>query len=72
MDWLSRLLSRRHRYESVREQLNEKIADLMDRGLTRKQTESLDARVRISQLHSIDIIEPATVTKCRPGNGQRT
>lgn len=43
MGWLRQLLSRRRRYddlsESIREHLDEKIADLMDRGMTREQAE---------------------------------
>jgi predicted permease len=43
MGWLRQLLSRRRRYdelsESIREHLDEKIADLMDRGVTREQAE---------------------------------
>jgi len=41
MRWLKQQFSRRHRYdelsESIREHLDEKIADLMDRGMTREQ-----------------------------------
>ena len=41
MGWLRQLFSRRDRYtelsESIREHLDEKIADLMDRGMTREQ-----------------------------------
>jgi predicted permease len=43
MGWLQQLLSRRRRYHelsaSIREHLDEKIADLMDRGMTREQAE---------------------------------
>lgn len=43
MGWLRQLLSRRRRYdelsESIREHLDEKIADLMDRGMTREEAE---------------------------------
>jgi hypothetical protein len=43
MNWLKQLHSRGRRYqelsESIREHLDEKIADLMDRGLTREQAE---------------------------------
>jgi predicted permease len=43
MNWLRQLFSRRRRYdelsESIREHLDEKIADLIDRGMTRKQAE---------------------------------
>jgi len=43
MNWLRQLFLRRHRYnelsESIREHLDEKIADLVDRGMTREQAE---------------------------------
>jgi putative ABC transport system permease protein len=43
MSWLTQLFTRRRRYnelsETIREHLDEKIADLMDRGLTREQAE---------------------------------
>jgi putative ABC transport system permease protein len=43
MGWFRQLFSRRHRYnelsESIREHLDEKIADLMDRGMTRDEAE---------------------------------
>jgi hypothetical protein len=43
MNWIRGLVSRRRRYdelsESIRGHLNEKIADLMDRGMTREQAE---------------------------------
>ena len=43
MNWLKRSFSRRRRYdelsETIREHLDEKIADLMDRGMTREQAE---------------------------------
>jgi putative ABC transport system permease protein len=43
MGWLRQLLSRRRRYddlsESIREHLDEKIADLVDRGMTRELAE---------------------------------
>jgi predicted permease len=43
MHWLNQLFSRRRRYNelsaSIREHLDEKIADLMDRGLTREKAE---------------------------------
>ena len=43
MNWLTQLFTRRRRYdelsESIREHLEEKIADLMDRGMTREQAE---------------------------------
>ncbi|MGA7523104.1 MAG: ABC transporter permease [Acidobacteriaceae bacterium] len=48
MNWLKRSFSRRHRYdelsESIREHLDEKIADLMDRGMTRDQAEQTARR----------------------------
>lgn len=43
MNWLRQFFSRRRRYEelseSIREHLDEKIADLMDRGMTREKAE---------------------------------
>jgi predicted permease len=43
MNWLRQLFSRRRRYdelsESIREHLDEKIADMMDRGVTRDEAE---------------------------------
>jgi predicted permease len=43
MNWFRQLFSRRHRYdelsETIREHLDEKIADLMDRGMSREQAE---------------------------------
>ena len=43
MTWLNQLLTRRRRYdelsETIREHLEEKIADLMDRGMTREEAE---------------------------------
>jgi MacB-like periplasmic core domain len=48
MRWLKQLLTRRHRYdelsESIREHLDEKVADLMDRGMTREQAETAARR----------------------------
>jgi hypothetical protein len=48
MGWLQQLFSRRRRYnelsESIREHLDEKIADLMDRGMTREQAEQTARR----------------------------
>ena len=48
MSWLKQLLTRRRRYdelsESIREHLDEKIADLMDRGMTPEQAESTTRR----------------------------
>ena len=41
MPWFKQLFSRRRRYdelsESIREHLDEKVADLMDNGMTRDQ-----------------------------------
>ena len=43
MNWLKRVFTRRRRYselsQSIREHLDEKIADLMDRGMTEEQAE---------------------------------
>ena len=43
MGWLRQLFSRRRRYdelsETIREHLDEKVADLMDRGMTREEAE---------------------------------
>lgn len=43
MNWLKQLFSRRHRYdelsESTRERLDEKIADLLDDGMTQREAE---------------------------------
>jgi predicted permease len=48
MGWLRQLLSRRRRYDelsaSIREHLDEKIADLVDRGMTREQAEQTARR----------------------------
>ena len=48
MNWLRQLFSRRRRYdelsESIREHLDEKIADLMDRGMMREQAEQTARR----------------------------
>ena len=48
MKWLKQFFSRRRRYnelsESIREHLDEKIADLMDRGITREQAEKAARR----------------------------
>lgn len=48
MGWLRQLLSRRRRYnelsESIREHLEEKIADLMDHGMTRERAEQTARR----------------------------
>ena len=43
MSWLSQLFTRRRRYdelsESIREHLDEKIEDMIDRGMTREEAE---------------------------------
>ena len=48
MTWLKQLLSRRHQYDelsaSIREHLDEKIADLMERGMPREQAEQAARR----------------------------
>jgi predicted permease len=48
MGWFRQLFSRRRRYqelsESIREHLDEKVADLMDRGMTREQAEQTARR----------------------------
>lgn len=48
MGWIRQLFSRRRRYdelsETIREHLDEKIADLMDRGMTREQAETAARR----------------------------
>lgn len=48
MGWLRQLLYRRHRYdelsEAIREHLDEKVADLMDHGMTREQAETAARR----------------------------
>src|SRR5689334_9967989 len=48
MRWLKHLFSRRRRYDelsaSIREHLDEKIADLIDRGMTREQAEQTARR----------------------------
>jgi hypothetical protein len=48
MRWLTQLFTRRRRYdelsESIREHLDERIADLMDRGMRRKQAEQAARR----------------------------
>ncbi len=57
MSWLGRLLSRRYRYdelsETIREHLDEKIADLMDRGMTLEQAE----RVARREFGNVTLIE---------------
>lgn len=48
MGWFQQLFSRRRRYdeisETIREHFDEKIADLMDRGMTREQAEHATCR----------------------------
>ena len=48
MDWLRKAFSRQYRYQelsqSIREHLDEKIADLMERGMTQEQAENLARR----------------------------
>ena len=48
MNWFRQLFSRRRRYhelsESIREHLDEKIADLTDRGMTRVEAERIARR----------------------------
>ena len=48
MKWIWPQYSRHHRYselsDSIREHLDEKIADLMDRGMSREQAESAARR----------------------------
>ena len=50
MGWFRQLFTRRRRYdelsESIREHLEEKIADLTDGGMTRDEAESRSTRVR--------------------------
>jgi MacB-like periplasmic core domain len=57
MSWLGHLFSRRHRYdelsESIREHLDEKIADLVDRGMTPEQAE----RVARREFGNVTLIE---------------
>jgi hypothetical protein len=48
MDWFQQLFTRRRHYEelseSIREHLDEKIADLMDRGMTKGQAKQVAHR----------------------------
>jgi predicted permease len=48
MGWFGQLFSRRHRYDelsaSIREHLDEKISDLMDRGMTSEEAEKVARR----------------------------
>ncbi|GGG86331.1 ABC transporter permease [Edaphobacter dinghuensis] len=57
MSWLRQLFSHRSRYqelsEPIREHLDEKIADLMDRGMTREQAE----RVARREFGNVAVIE---------------
>ena len=57
MGWLGPLFSRRRRYdelsESIREHLDEKVADLMDRGMTREQAERT-ARIEFGNVTRIE------------------
>lgn len=57
MSWFSDLFSRRRRYdelsESIGEHLDEKIADLMDRGMTREQAERT-ARIEFGNVARIE------------------
>ncbi len=57
MGWLRHMFSRRRRYdelsESIREHLDEKIADLMDRGMTRDEGE----RVALREFGNVTRIE---------------
>jgi hypothetical protein len=57
MSWFRPLLSRRRRYdelsESIREHLDEKVEDLMDRGMTRKEAE----RVARREFGNVTLIE---------------
>ena len=63
MDWLRQLFSRRHRYdelsETIREHLDEKIADLMDSGMTREEAERTAGRefgnVTLIEQHSREV-----------------
>jgi len=57
MNWLTHWYSRRRRYdelsESIREHLTEKIADLMDRGMTREEAER-SARLEFGNVTRIE------------------
>ena len=48
MRWHRQFFSHRHRYddisESIREHLDEKVEDLMDRGMTREEAERVARR----------------------------
>jgi len=57
MGWLQQLFSRHRRYdelsESIREHIDEKVADLMDRGMTREQAER-NARIDFGNMARIE------------------
>ncbi len=57
MDWPRKLISRRRRYhelsQSIREHLEEKITDLTDSGMTRKEAEQTARR----ELGNVTVIE---------------
>lgn len=57
MNWFQQIFSRRRRYselaESIREHLDEKIADLMDHGMSRKHAE-LTARREFGNVTRIE------------------
>src|ERR1700730_16004215 len=69
MRWLKQLFMRRRRYEelseSIREHLEEKVADLMDRGMTREQAESTArlefGNVAVIEQHSREVWQWPTV-----------
>lgn len=67
MPWLKHLFSRRRRYdelsESIREHLEEKIADLMDRGMTREEAERTARR----EFGNVALIEERSA---KSGSGQ--
>jgi predicted permease len=69
MGWLRQLFSRRRRYEelseSIREHLDEKTADLMDRGMTRDEAERAARRefgnVTLIEEHSREVWQWPTI-----------
>jgi hypothetical protein len=69
MNWLKQLFSRRRRYdelsETIRDHLDEKIADLMDRGMTREKAE----RVASLEFGNLTRIEERT---CCPRYSERS
>jgi hypothetical protein len=76
MNWLKQLFSRRRRYDelsaSIREHLDEKIADLMDRGMTREEAERTAHRefgnvTRIEE-RSREVWQWPTLESMRPAN----